>query len=341
MEDGFPSHGRSRVLIGICTRQRDALLRRLLNSIWGQSTPDHHDIAVIIVDNNDTPSVHADALELTDKFALAIVHEPHPGLVHARNRILDEAVERNVDWIIGVDDDEWLPPDWLDEYIRGLDSLNAPIIVGAKHIEYPQSLSPYVQKLQENQLPAGEPSKVFSTANYAVSRDVFHPTHGLGMRFSLEFNESGAEDYEFMMRAKYQYGLIPVKWPYAVAYEEFDGKRATFRYHFKRKLFDQVARYRVQRLHRIAGIRGSILSNVLNIALTTNRYAVFGTGLFIQGLAYFLTGHKRTRITIGNAVFRWARAIAFVPYLFGMTTAFYGKTVNADRSAASQHATKI
>lgn len=321
-----------KIAIGICTRQRNALLRQLLESIWEQPIPPDYDVEVIIVDNNDTPTVSPDVVDLPAKFKITVVHEKQAGLVNARNRVLDEAID--ADWMIGVDDDEQVAPDWLAQFIIAFETLQADIIVAARHLVYAETTSPFIERTQQNQMSAGEESEVFSSANFALSQKVFNPKRGLGLRFHMSLNESGGEDYEFMLRAKHQHGLRAVKWPYAIVTEDFDGKRAMFRYQFRRRYLDQLTRYRIAELHRRTGLRGTWLGNAARLLKRTNRFVVLGAGDMLRGLGLLLIGREDAREIIGSGLLKWARALAIFPYLFGKSAVHYGASVNADRTAS-------
>ncbi len=326
---------KQRIVIGICTRQRNALLRRLLESIWEQPTPPNFDVDVVIVDNNDEPAVTPDIIAHPEKFNLTILHEGKPGLVNARNRILDAATAAQATWLIGVDDDEWVAPDWLAKFTVAFEALNAEIIVAAKRLIYDDSTSPFVERRQIEDLPAGTDTRVFSTANFAMHARVFHPVHGPGLRFAMEFNESGGEDYEFMLRAKNLYGFRAQYWPYSVAREEVTGKRTFFSHHFKRRVAAQVTRYRAMDLHSKATSGGSPLTMPLGLLLRTNRAIVYGTGWCLIGIGLLLIGRKNGREVIGKGLFSFARGYAVIPFLLDSRTVLYGADVNADRSASA------
>lgn len=321
------------IVIGICTRQRNALLRRLLESIWEQPIPPNYNVEILIVDNNDEPAVTPDIIAFPEKFKLTLVHEPKSGLVNARNCVLDFATTANADWLIGVDDDEWVSPDWLEQYIVAFETLDTAIIVAAKHIVYAKTMSPFVEQRQIEEPPAGSPTQIFSTANFAISKRVFHPDHGPRLRFAMQFNESGGEDYEFMLRAKNQYELTARYWPHAIASEECAGKRTAFTHHFKRRVAAQVTRYRATALHRKTVGGQSSFAATLNMLKRTNRAAVYGTGWCLLGVGLILIGRKNGREVIGKGLFALARAYAIIPFLIGTRTALYGVNVNADRSA--------
>ncbi|MEJ8560381.1 hypothetical protein QTO30_03440 [Yoonia sp. GPGPB17] len=155
------------------------------------------------------------------------------------------------------------------------------------------------------------------------------------MRFDLSLNESGGEDFEFMLRARLRHGLSVVKWPYAIATENFDGRRATFRYQFKRRYLDQLTRYRIAELHRRGGIRGTRAGNLVKLLRLTNKFTVFGAIDIVRGGGLLIAGREAGRQFIGVGLLKWARALAIFPYLLGKSAVHYGGTVDADRSKMS------
>jgi len=118
------------IVIGVCTRQRHALLRRLIRSIQAQPIPVGYSVEILVVDNNDDPMTLQTIVGLPVRFPISVVHERRIGLVHARNRALDEATARGADWFIGVDDDEWVAADWLDQFIAGMKTAIRPTEIG-------------------------------------------------------------------------------------------------------------------------------------------------------------------------------------------------------------------
>ena len=326
---------RPHIVIGICTRQRNALLRRLLESIWAQPTPPDYDIDVIIVDNNDAPSVTNDVVDLPPRFAITLIHDDRPGMVTARNRVLDAATAAQADWFIGVDDDEYVENDWLAQFIIGLETLDAQIIVAARRIVFPEDANPFVERIQQMQEPAGAVSKVLSTANFAMHKSVFDPAYGPGLRFDSALNEAGGVDFELMQRARFQYGIKAVNWPHAVAVEHFEGKRAMLLPSLRRRFLNQARRYQIAKLHRLSGVHGTLWSNALQIVMLTNKYFVFGLASSLGGIFLLAIGHKNAKQTVAGGLMKLARALAVFPYLTGTSVVNYGAQVNADRTTSS------
>lgn len=314
----------TRLVIGICTQQRDVLLRRLLNSILEQPAPREYTVHIIIIDNNTVP-MNAKTLQgLPTRFDIKSIHEPNPGLVFARNRALQEAITADADWFIGVDDDEWVEKDWLAQIIAGIESQASLIQIGHCAFVYDDRLSPFLPPIQRPTAPAGMPPIIQATSNFVMHRSVFDPDVGYGMDFDPNFNESGGEDLEFFMRAKHQFGVAATSLPDAIAYENWNGVRATLPYRLKRAMRTQIAFYRIAKVHRKKGLDGNRLRNTQHIVLVTNRQLIYGLGYLVGGLGMLPFRRQTGQRMIGHALLRWARAAAVVPFVMGTTTLAYG-----------------
>jgi len=96
----------------ICTHQpRVATLARVVNALAGQ-TVGVDAFRVLLVDNASSPPVTEEVLEPLRRagFAARRVAEPTPGLARARLRVLNES---HADWLLFVDDDNELAPDYV------------------------------------------------------------------------------------------------------------------------------------------------------------------------------------------------------------------------------------
>ncbi|MEM9762485.1 MAG: glycosyltransferase, partial [Pseudomonadota bacterium] len=107
-----------RVTVGLCTRNRPASLDACLKSLRDLAVPEGWDVSFVGVDN----SRGGDALPAVEAFAVEApgpvrsVHVTAPGLVAARNAMLEEALTSAPDWILILDDDELVGPGWLGAY---------------------------------------------------------------------------------------------------------------------------------------------------------------------------------------------------------------------------------
>lgn len=112
-----PSTGeRPFLTIAICTRNRAARLRRLLEGLTRQHAVDAR-WEVLVVDNSSTDGTAAAAADFAGLLPLRHLHEPRLGLSNARNRAVAEAAGEVIVW---VDDDVEVPEAWLGAWVNGI-----------------------------------------------------------------------------------------------------------------------------------------------------------------------------------------------------------------------------
>jgi glycosyltransferase involved in cell wall biosynthesis len=142
--------GRHMITVCICTHNpRLPLLKRVLESIAAQKAAGAFEL--LVIDNASTPPLAADVLGPFDGSSIRarIVREETPGLIHARLRAIAETVG---DWMLCVDDDNVLAPNYVAE---GLAFVAANPNVGAfggklalpSHISPPSWVDPFLPYL--------------------------------------------------------------------------------------------------------------------------------------------------------------------------------------------------
>lgn len=109
------------IVIGAVTRDRPAMFARLLQSFAAMNYPDDATIHFVFAENAPVPSVGAPVAELRGHTGCAceLLAEPRLGIPFARNRVLDRALALGADYLVFVDDDEWVEPDWLIALWKG------------------------------------------------------------------------------------------------------------------------------------------------------------------------------------------------------------------------------
>ena len=97
----------------ICTVRRPDGLRNLFGSLQRLETAPDFDLRFCVIDDDDTPSSQALVAELSASLPWPVryVHEPEPGIPAARNAAIRAAGPHG--YLVFVDDDETVAPDWL------------------------------------------------------------------------------------------------------------------------------------------------------------------------------------------------------------------------------------
>jgi glycosyltransferase involved in cell wall biosynthesis len=105
------------ISIAICTWNRRELLHQTLQQLASVIASCDRPIDVVVVNNNCTDSTSAVIAEFHDRLRITEVHEPTPGLSHARNRALSVL---DSDYVAWIDDDVRVDANWLNMLIDGI-----------------------------------------------------------------------------------------------------------------------------------------------------------------------------------------------------------------------------
>ena len=121
---------KTKVTVGACTFRRPDGLTDLIESYRSLNVPDEIELTFIVIDNDLTPSSYEVFEQITRDFPwpFRYVHEPEPGIPIARNRVVQEAGTEG--YLIFVDDDETVTPNWLVELWRIEQETNATFVQG-------------------------------------------------------------------------------------------------------------------------------------------------------------------------------------------------------------------
>lgn len=292
------------VLVGICTFNRNDGLKRLLDSL-GSHYATHH-FRVLVIDNSPTGA--AEELVRAEFDWVEYVHEPKPGIVAARNRVL---ANRRDEWaLIFIDDDEFVSNDWYSKLVGhalegGADVYFAPVLAD---------------------LPSGTPAWIrnggfFDRPRYATGREMpFGPTNNVIMNcrifeeynrafFDEAFSESGGSDVDLFWRLKAQGARL--EWfDDAVVFEIIPAERLTeqwIRNRFRRLGNNQgllmrrdmaAGRVLIHGLARV-GVGGSrvIFRSVLRRPLRRQDLGLLNIGYGMLGYIFGSRPHEYRRIS--------------------------------------------
>ena len=317
-------------VIGICTRHRNALLERLLRSLWSQPSPQSARIEVVIMDNAESPSVPANLFDLPEKFPIHLHHEPRAGLVFARNALFNVVEGLGADAALCIDDDVEVADDWLEAWILGLQRLSGEILIGTTTFIYDGDISPlHPQKQFPVRREAARPA-VFSGANFAIRRRLIDATVGEGLRFDLDFNNTGGEDSEIMLRAERAHGAAVQSCPTAKVTEIREGGRVAMHYQLQRRYRDRINGLRIFRKHQQAGIKKDSRPFWLHVLVLLNRNVFRGLQQVLIAAARFPFNQTASQRNLGSALEHFARIGGIFGYFWGKTIQEYGQPINRD-----------
>jgi succinoglycan biosynthesis protein ExoM len=241
----------SSLAICICTYKRPEGLRCLLDGLDKQvfSAVPTPSICLIVVDNSPAGDA-AEACQAGERaWPLQYLHEPRPGISHARNMTL-AAVPAGTDFIAMIDDDEVPDPDWLDQLLDTQLKSGADIVVGRTTPVFPAktpdwvSASGFFPKPQNpDTLRKLDPDPPAATCNVLVRASLFDdPVSSFDTALAL----SGGEDKLLFQSFK----LSGYKFAWAATAhvrESIPAERANFVYMWRESYRRGCVKYLVKR----------------------------------------------------------------------------------------------
>lgn len=214
-----------RIGLMVCTAQRPEMLVNCLRSMITQQISAHWSVEICVVENDPEPRSRSavETLAATSPITIHYTQEPQRGIPFARNRTLQEAIERDYDWIALIDDDEIALPGWLSSHMRAVDSYDADISHGLHTKRFEKEPPNWWPPERIPDRPAGEVMTRAATGNVLFSTNLLKPPANI--RFNTAFLY-GYEDLDFFERAHAK-GFKIVWAPDAVVLEDVPASRVT------------------------------------------------------------------------------------------------------------------
>ncbi|MBV9697011.1 MAG: glycosyltransferase [Gammaproteobacteria bacterium] len=119
----------ARIAVAVCTWNRAPSLRRALESICIAIEALGRPVQFIVVNNNCTDATDEVIAEIAARRPLTHLHEPRPGVAHARNAAIAAA---QADYIVWTDDDVIVAPQWLAGYAQAFDAHPRAVFFGGR-----------------------------------------------------------------------------------------------------------------------------------------------------------------------------------------------------------------
>jgi len=225
--------------IAICipTYKRIEMLNQLIDSIYNCSidTSLINHINILVVDNDAEKSAEnrIDQLKKTVKkpFQLHYYSFSIKGLANVRNELIDRALLFNPDFLVFIDDDEFVTVDWLNELVKTVVNNDADAARGPVLASISNKVSPGIATLlkRENYKNNSIVEK-WTTGNLIIRLSSLAK---FGVRFDSRFNKTGSED-TFFGREMARKGAKLFWAANAVAYEVIPEKRTNLSWFVKR-----------------------------------------------------------------------------------------------------------
>jgi succinoglycan biosynthesis protein ExoM len=204
------------------------MLTKCLASLQAMTTPAGCELDIVVVDNNPAPVEQGlvGCYRTNDGRPLIYLHQPRRGIAQARNFILEAAEEDMADWIAMIDDDQIVPPDWLEEMVVSQQSYDADVVQSSVAFDLPTPAPAWgFEKAKTPKWRLGMDRAATGGVLFRSSLIAQYP--GLGLRFNESYKLTGGEDRDFFRRA-YLRGARIVRTPRAIAVETIPASKVTF-----------------------------------------------------------------------------------------------------------------
>lgn len=236
-----------RIAVAAITRSRPAMFADLLASLRQLEAPADAELFFVFAENSETLSIASAVNELAAATGCPCysVQEPRIGIPYARNAAMDVAVGHGADFLVFLDDDEHVPPEWLSRLWGGFKAADAQLVTGPVVPVAGERLTPMekcvlaglqkrarkVQREAERKLARGWASDIHAATNNWLCDLGFVAQKRL--RFDESMGLSSGSDIKFWKDLKAAGGLS--SWVSdAFVYETIPRSRLTLAYQFKR-----------------------------------------------------------------------------------------------------------
>jgi len=300
----------AKVNICICTFKRPQLLTNCLESLKYIIIPANVTITVTVIDNDQNLSAKSIVDRFSGAFPFEIYYhcEERRGIPCVRNRAIQVTLDLNSDYLVFIDDDEWVEPLWLKLLYDFCKAQGGDVVVSGDVIsELPDNISEDIRSLfNRKQRETGAQLDSCATNNVLVP---IHVIADLGLRFDETNPLSGGEDTRFFYEAA-KSGIVIKKCSEALVHEKVPVNRATIRWLSKRK-FSAGTTVSWRKLQDGRTKLSIILSSVSVI--------IFG---LINCIFMILIGNRAER---NKSWLKVCRSLGVLSGVFGMTVDSYRK----------------
>jgi glycosyltransferase involved in cell wall biosynthesis len=314
---------RSHVVVAICTMRRPGLLASCLRSLGSQQNVDHLSVSILVIDNDADGSARpvVDAFRATSPFPVAYAVEPTRGIVHARNRALDEIRKQRPDYFAFIDDDQEAHPEWLAQHHHVATATGADMIQAYVYRTVPEP--PPFWCFERSMIPEADcltDDTIEIVRQVGTNGCLFHSriirNDGLHLRFDPRFNLTGGEDSAFS-RAAVQGGARAVYSRRPIVYEHVHPSRYSPLRYSARGLA-----YGGRVVHEAVLAKGRFATVVRYVPKTVTRL-VKASGQFLSAPLLAMRNADKAKFAFLEGLRNVAVAAGFAGGLFGYRYDYY------------------
>ncbi|AEH33747.1 glycosyltransferase family 2 protein [Vibrio anguillarum] len=305
------TNNKKKVTIGICTYRRPEQLKELLVSIFEANDTSEFILTIAIVDNDENRSANEVASLFYNENINVIYHcEFSRNISDVRNKCIGIANDNESDYILFLDDDETISPNYFISLAKMLNQYDTDVVIGPVITCYYPQTSQWVivSKLFERvRKKTGTILSTGNTGNALVSMALIEKV-GL---FNRAFGQSGGEDSEFFYRCK-QHGAKLTWCDETEVFEYLSLDRANLQYAIKRGRRGGQTFSKIRKNHYSLDKKAIIIT-------TRSIVGLFGVLASLPLIAF--TGKRKGTILLVNSIARLGQ----IEGLFGRETKMYGE----------------
>lgn len=193
-------------------------------------------VNIIVVDNDIDRSAEEIENELSgsmkDIYKLNYYNYPLKGLSNVRNELINKALLFNPDFIIFIDDDEYVSADWLNELVRVIVRNNGDMAIGPVVSVFDIKISRYLSWwFRRPEYEDNTRVRYIRTGNLIIN---VQSLLKYNIRFDNRFNSTGSEDTYFGVQM-IKKGATVFWAANATTYEVVPASRISLKWLIKRK----------------------------------------------------------------------------------------------------------
>ena len=289
METFAEINRKSKIVVGICTFRRPAMLRDCLASVLRQECPSDWQVEIVVVDNDGESALDLSEFQVGNEYKVHYVIEPNRGIPYARNAVCTFAMQQQADFVAFIDDDEEAAPGWLMAYHRGVSELDAEAYTGPVRFIFPAGYEDWLGNKGFSKTKHGASLKRASTGNVLFQTAILKQ-YEPPLNFDINMTMTGGSDTDFFMRLVRQGGRI-VYISDAKVSEAVVPVRLTIRWRLRRQYQSSANRVYIEsKLFGAKPVLASSLKEVLRHLLEGTLRLVFSPLLVLGGFTKFKRG---------------------------------------------------
>lgn len=222
-----------KIVVGIATYHRNALLERCLDSLSRALLPECSAVVFAICDNSAEAVAHSLVEEFSRRSerAFSYLHCPERGISQARNTIIEFCLRERADLIAFIDDDEFVDSGWMVALLGAMDRYAADAVQGPVFPCFERDVSGVnFSPVRSVTRPEGVSMRSLATNNVLFKSDLVLVQR---LRFDPVFSLTGGGDYDFFLRS-HILGNCHIWTNEAVVYETVPALRQGRYYKLKR-----------------------------------------------------------------------------------------------------------